>query len=87
MYFTIRVAKTKALISFAVTAKLTCVFVFAYANSQFSHIEAHIIAILSISEISSLYLAFLFVATDLSLSWSESKKKRISLDETQLAME
>ena len=38
---TIRVAKTKALISFAVTAKLICVFVFAYAKSQFSHDEAH----------------------------------------------
>ena len=38
---TIRVAKTKALISFAVTAKLICVFVFAYAISRFSHNEAH----------------------------------------------
>ena len=28
-------AKTKALISFAVTAKLICVFVFAYANVGF----------------------------------------------------
>ena len=33
--------KTKALISFAVTAKLICVFVFAYAKSQFSHGAAH----------------------------------------------
>ena len=39
---TIHVAKTKALISFAVTAKLICVFVFAYAKSRFSHNEAHI---------------------------------------------
>ena len=38
---TIRVAKTKALISFAVTAKLICVFVFAYAKSWFSRNEAH----------------------------------------------
>ena len=38
---TIRIAKTKALISFAVTAKLICVFVFAYAKSRFSHNEAH----------------------------------------------
>ena len=38
---TICVAKTKALISFAVTAKLICVFVFAYAKSQFSHDAAH----------------------------------------------
>ena len=30
----IRVAKTKALISFAVTAKLICVFVFAYAKKK-----------------------------------------------------
>ena len=34
---TIRVAKTKALISFAFTAKLICVFVFAYAKRLFSH--------------------------------------------------
>ena len=39
---TIRVAKTKALISFAVTAKLICVFVFAYAKSRFCHNEAQI---------------------------------------------
>ena len=38
---TIYVAKTKALISFAVTAKLICVFVFAYAKSRFSYDEAH----------------------------------------------
>ena len=36
-------AKTKALISFAVTAKLICVFVFAYAKIRFSHVAgAHI---------------------------------------------
>ena len=34
---TIQVAKTKALISFEVTAKLICVFVFAYADCLFSH--------------------------------------------------
>ena len=42
---TIRVAKTKALISFAVTAKLICVFVFAYADCWFSHGVAHILGI------------------------------------------
>ena len=36
-----RVAKTKALISFAVTAKLICVFVFAYADCWFSHDAVH----------------------------------------------
>ena len=34
---TINVAKTKALMSFAVTAKLICVFIFAYAQRVFSH--------------------------------------------------
>ena len=34
---TIRIAQTKALISFAVTAKLICAFVFAYAKIRFSH--------------------------------------------------
>ena len=37
------VAKTKALISFAVTAKLICAFVFAYADCWFSHVAAQII--------------------------------------------
>ena len=40
---TICLAKTKELISFAVTAKLICVFVFAYAKRRFSHNEAHMI--------------------------------------------
>ena len=30
------------LISFAVTAKLICIFVFAYAKTRFSHKEAHL---------------------------------------------
>ena len=40
---TIYVAKTKALISFAVTAKLICVLVFAYVKSRFSHDEAQML--------------------------------------------
>ena len=36
------VAKTKMLISFAVTAKLICVFVFAFADCWFSHEVAQI---------------------------------------------
>ena len=41
---TIYVAKSKALISFAVTAKVICVFVFAYAKTWFkvSHNEAQL---------------------------------------------
>ena len=38
-----RVATTKELISFAVTAKLICAFVFAYAECWFSHAQAQII--------------------------------------------
>ena len=38
-----RVEKTKALISFAVTAKLICAFVFAYADCWFSHEAAQYI--------------------------------------------
>ena len=37
------VAKTKALISFAVTAKLICAFVFAYADYWFFLSSAHIV--------------------------------------------
>ena len=35
-------AKTKALISYAVTAQLICAFVFTYAKIRFSHDTAHI---------------------------------------------
>ena len=41
-YGTIHIAKTKALISFAVTAKLICAFVFAHADCWFSHAAAQI---------------------------------------------
>ena len=42
-----RVAKTKALISFAVTAKLICAFVFAYADCWFSHEAAQLYCMVS----------------------------------------
>ena len=42
------VAKTKALISFAETAKLICVFVLAYAKRWFSHDTAQIIMRLTV---------------------------------------
>ena len=35
-------SENKALISFAITAKLICVFVFAYAKSRFSHDAAQL---------------------------------------------
>ena len=41
------VAKTKALISFTVTAKLVCAFVFACAKSRFSHDAAHLVSAMS----------------------------------------
>ena len=40
------VAKTKALISFAATKKLICVFVFAYAKCWFSRDAAQLIIII-----------------------------------------
>ena len=43
------VMRTKALISSAVTAKLICVFVFAYTKSRLSHNEAHMILILIVA--------------------------------------
>ena len=49
-------AKTKALISFAVTAKLICVFVFAYAKSRFSHDVAHLVDLICVSELASFIL-------------------------------
>ena len=51
---TISVAKTKALICFAVTAKLICVFVFAYADCWFSYGAAHMIVCLFSKEPSTL---------------------------------
>ena len=39
----IHIAKTKALISFVVSAKLICVFVFAYTKIRFSHDEAQMV--------------------------------------------
>ena len=52
-----RVAKTKALISCAVTAQPICVFVFAYAKSRFSHNEAHIVKL----GCTGVYIIFLFL--------------------------
>ena len=39
----IHIAKTKVLVRFAVTAKPSCAFVFAYAKCWFSHDMAHFI--------------------------------------------
>ena len=50
---TIYVAKTKALISCAVTAQLIFVFIFAYAKSRFSHDAAHMIRIVVMKEFAS----------------------------------
>ena len=40
--------KTKALISFAVTAKLICAFVFAYADCWFSNEAAHLLCLVCV---------------------------------------
>ena len=44
-----QVVKTKALISFAVTAKLICVFVFAYAGCWFFHEAAQMMILSNLS--------------------------------------
>ena len=54
-YCTIQVAKTKALIIFAVTAKLICVFVFAYADCWFSN-DADQLYVIIINLIIFIYL-------------------------------
>ena len=64
---TICVAKTKALISFAVTAKLICVFVFAYAKIRFSHDEAHIFTAIKIRSI--LHRRDIIIHKNLSISF------------------
>ena len=51
----IRVAKTKALISFEVPARLICVFVFAYAYCWFSHAVAHMLL-----HVLNVYIVFVF---------------------------
>ena len=61
---TIRIAKTKALISFAVTAKLICVFVFAYAKSRFSHDEAQIVVEIDQENNNNDFWTILFAAKD-----------------------
>ena len=55
MNCSIYVAKTKALISCAVTVQLICVFVFAYAKSRFSHDVAQLICSTSVGPDSSVY--------------------------------
>ena len=56
MKYTVREAKTKALINFAVTASLVCALVLAYAKCWFSYDMAHS------------YLVDLFDLTPISLA-------------------
>ena len=64
-----RVTKTKALISFAVTAKLLCAFVFAFADCWFSHVVAHYINVVTVNFVMNLCHG---------LSLSELKAKSVS---------
>ena len=59
-------AKTKALISCAVTAQLICVFVFAYAKSQFSHNEAHFLPHLALAPGMFAFIPSLSVMSNIS---------------------
>ena len=73
---TIQEAKAKALISCAVTAQLICAFVFAYAESQFSLVAAHI------SSASNDYISFrLFLLSKWRLmdkSWLFTSRQKLS---------
>ena len=68
------------LISLAVTTKLICVFVFAYAKSWFSHDEAHIKVgckshghvILMVSSHLMVYIILLFCPAEAQLSLENS---------------
>ena len=64
---TIRVAKTEALISCAVTAQLICVFVFAYAKSRFSYNEAQINGVVQLEKSNR---------KAMNSNWSNQKAKR-----------
>ena len=71
------VAKTKVLISFAVTAKLICVFVFAYAKSRFSHDAAQMVPEASLlgAQHYKASTGFSFLANIASLSSHDLHKK------------
>ena len=49
------VAKTKALISCAVTAQLICAFVFTYAKGRFSHDTAPIYIVLAVDQLRGVF--------------------------------
>ena len=80
---TIREAKTKALISCAVTAQLICAFVFAYAKSVFL-IPAEHIVLVSVSvlhNISGTVLSFFSSSSIVSVSsdsfnWTAASARR-----------
>ena len=78
---TIRVVKTKALISCAVTAQLICGFVFACAKIRFSHDVHHIIQCkLAAPEINgcySIYITVSKVSTSLTMDKSSKNKTRV----------
>ena len=62
------------LISFAVTAKLICIFVFAYAKSWFSHDAAHFSVAVNVTKFWSLLilnflLASQFLTHDFAQCW------------------
>ena len=71
-------SETKALISFAVNAKLVCVFVFAYAKSPFSHDAAQLKVVWQIHCLSGdiayrnliiMVIFFCFISKDRSISY------------------
>ena len=72
MSCTIHAAKTKALISFTVTAKLICIFVFAYAKSRFSPYEAYLILHLKMCLFTLIYRTCNFLRSNLRFEKSRA---------------
>ena len=67
--------KTKALISFAVTAKLICVFVFVYAKSRFSHDAAPFIYI---------HTCTMYICNDVFLCSGYISKRKLAFNLTTI---
>ena len=76
------VAKTKALISCAVTAQLICVFVFAYAKSWFSHAIMHLLLMCIRNKIIDLKLQrciYIFMTNNVSMCMLERKNDKAEI--------
>ena len=87
MNCTIRVAKTKALISFAVTAKLICTFVFAYTDCWFSQVAAQINKQTIFRNYTQVYVEKLSLIYDKALTLKKESSNRFSYHKAFINMQ